>query len=81
LVQLKGRWNIDKKYIGRKVWIAFHHLGRWYLARGCLMAFAFLSSLDGKNFAYIESTVRQQKVLISKLTPPAVKQLGTGCGE
>ena len=31
-VQLKGRWNIDKKYIGRSVWIAFHHLGRWYLA-------------------------------------------------
>jgi hypothetical protein len=32
LVRLKGRWNIDKKYIGRGVWIAFHHLGRWYLA-------------------------------------------------
>ena len=32
LVQLKGRWNIDKKYIGRNVWIAFCHLKRWYLA-------------------------------------------------
>ncbi len=31
LVQLKGRWNIDKKYIGRNMWIAFHARGRWYL--------------------------------------------------
>jgi hypothetical protein len=32
LVQLKGRWTIDKKYVGRNVWIAFHDDGRWYLA-------------------------------------------------
>lgn len=32
LVQLKGRWTIDKKYVGRNVWIAFHHAGVWYLA-------------------------------------------------
>lgn len=32
LVQLKGRWTIDKKYVGRNVWIAFHDEGRWYLA-------------------------------------------------
>ena len=32
LVQLKGRWTIDKKYLGRNVWIAFHYDRRWYLA-------------------------------------------------
>jgi hypothetical protein len=32
LVQLKGRWTIDKKYIGRNVWIAFHDRGLWYVA-------------------------------------------------
>jgi hypothetical protein len=31
-VQLKGRWYIDKKYLGRNIWIAFHDAGRWYLA-------------------------------------------------
>ena len=31
-VQLKGRWAIDKKYIGREVWIAFPEGGTWYLA-------------------------------------------------
>lgn len=31
-VQLKGRWMIDKKYIGRDIWIAFHLSGRWYIA-------------------------------------------------
>ena len=32
LVQLKGRWIIDKKYVGRNIWIAFQDRGRWYLA-------------------------------------------------
>lgn len=32
LVQLKGRWTIDKKYQGRNVWIAFHDGGHWYVA-------------------------------------------------
>src|ERR1700683_2567653 len=30
-VQLKGRWTIDKKYIGRDIWIAFPIGGDWYL--------------------------------------------------
>ncbi len=30
-VQLKGRWIIDKKYIGRDIWIAFPIKGEWYL--------------------------------------------------
>jgi len=32
LVQLKGRWTIDKKYIGRNIWIAFPDRGAWYVA-------------------------------------------------
>lgn len=31
-VQLKGRWMIDKKYLNRDIWIAFHDRGHWYLA-------------------------------------------------
>ena len=30
-VQLKGRWTIDRKYIGRDIWIAFPAAGDWYL--------------------------------------------------
>jgi hypothetical protein len=30
-VQLKGRWMIDKKYIGRDIWIAFPIKYDWYL--------------------------------------------------
>lgn len=30
-VQLKGRWIIDRKYIGRDIWVAFPHAGEWYL--------------------------------------------------
>jgi hypothetical protein len=32
LVQLKGRWTIDKKYLGRNIWIAFPDRGEWYVA-------------------------------------------------
>lgn len=30
-VQLKGRWMIDKKYIGRDIWMAFPIGSDWYL--------------------------------------------------
>jgi hypothetical protein len=30
-VQLKSRWMIDRKYIGRDIWIAFPIAGDWYL--------------------------------------------------
>jgi hypothetical protein len=30
-VQLKGRWIIDKKYIGRDIWVAFPNGDDWYL--------------------------------------------------
>ncbi|MCD2317271.1 hypothetical protein LQ954_14075 [Sphingomonas sp. IC-11] len=31
-VQLKGPWYIDRKYVGRDIWIAFHVDGAWYVA-------------------------------------------------
>ncbi|PZU56394.1 MAG: hypothetical protein DI547_16735 [Sphingobium sp.] len=30
-VQLKGRWTIDRKYLGRDIWIAFPIGTDWYL--------------------------------------------------
>jgi hypothetical protein len=30
-VQLKSRWTIDRKYVGRDIWIAFPSGGDWYL--------------------------------------------------
>jgi hypothetical protein len=30
-VQLKGRWTVDRKYIGRGIWIAFRSNSQWYL--------------------------------------------------
>jgi hypothetical protein len=30
-VQLKSRWTIDKKYIGRDIWVAFPNGDDWYL--------------------------------------------------
>lgn len=30
-VQLKSRWTIDRKYLGRAIWIAFPHGDDWYL--------------------------------------------------
>ncbi len=33
LIQPKSRWCIDRKYIGRGIWIAFPHGPHWYLAR------------------------------------------------
>ena len=32
-MQLKGRWTIDRKYVGRDIWIAFPISGEWYLIR------------------------------------------------
>lgn len=30
-VQQKSRWTIDKKYVGRDIWVAFPIAGDWYL--------------------------------------------------
>jgi hypothetical protein len=31
LVQLKGRWTINKKYEGKDIWVAFPDRGIWYV--------------------------------------------------
>ena len=36
-VQLKGRWMIDKKYVGRDIWMAFPIGTDWYLMPHDLM--------------------------------------------
>ena len=36
-VQLKGRWMIDKKYVGRDIWVAFPIWDDWYLMPHDLM--------------------------------------------
>lgn len=32
LVQQKSRWTIDRKYVGRNIWIAFRDRDEWFLA-------------------------------------------------
>jgi hypothetical protein len=52
-VQLKGRWYIDRKYVGRDIWIAFHVDGDWYFApHDDLVAFA-----DGYGFTKTKSWI------------------------
>ncbi len=36
-VQLKGRWTIDRKYVGRDIWIAFPIGADWFLMPHDLM--------------------------------------------
>jgi hypothetical protein len=44
-VQLKGRWTIDRKYVGRDIWMAFPISGDWYLMPHDAMLAA--AELDG----------------------------------
>ena len=30
-VQLKGRFTLDKKYVGKNIWVCFKYRGDWYL--------------------------------------------------
>ena len=39
-VQLKSRWSIDRKYVGRPIEIAFKDRGRWFLAPHAQMVIA-----------------------------------------
>ncbi len=32
LIQQKSRWTIDRKYLGRNIWVAFLSREEWYLA-------------------------------------------------
>ena len=46
-VQLKGRWTIDQKYVGRDIWIAFPIGSDWYLIPHDKMVES--AEMDGKT--------------------------------
>ena len=79
LVQLKGRWTIDKKYVGRNVWIAFHNEGHWYLAPHDVMVkhaegYGYASSkswLEGGTY----TSPRLSKAQLADLAPYAFERL------
>lgn len=52
--QLKGRWMIDRKYLGRDIWMAFPIAGDWYLMPHDEMA--ALAEVEGvtKTASWIE---------------------------
>jgi len=51
-VQLKSRWTIDRKYLGRDIWIAFPAAHAWYLApHDKLVEKAPSSFLQSKSWA------------------------------
>lgn len=72
-IQLKGRWYIDKKYIGRDIWIAFNEDDHWYVvphdelvAQGELTGFTKSKSWTGGG-AY--SCPRLSADMINTLKP------------
>lgn len=46
-VQLKGRWMIDRRYVGRDIWMAFPIDAQWYLMPHDEMV--ALAEADGKT--------------------------------
>jgi hypothetical protein len=72
-VQLKGRWTIDRKYVGRDIWMAFPIAGYWYLMPHDEMV--ALAEADGvtKTASWIEggaySRPRPSKVVVAACTP------------
>lgn len=49
-VQLKGRFTIDQKYVGKDIWICFHYLGTWYLyPHDATLKWALSNMKLGKN--------------------------------
>ncbi|WP_133250221.1 hypothetical protein [Novacetimonas pomaceti] len=78
-VQLKGRWIIDRKYIGRKIWIAFPVDGDWYLVPHDEMVrqaeeqgyVATPSWIDGGAY----STPRPSKALLEACQPYHLKPI------
>lgn len=72
-VQLKGRWMIDRKYVDRDIWIAFHDRGNWYLCphdtlveHGTTYGFTAQASWTAKNaYSYAPLSKRMQADLKS----------------
>lgn len=54
-VQLKGRWTIDKKYIGRDIWMAFPIGSDWYLMpHDEMLAFVKANTTALESISWIE---------------------------
>lgn len=72
-VQLKGRWTVDKKYIGRDIWIAFPDRGIWYVAPhdDVLMPFSaqkgYLNSVSWERGTYSYAPLSRD--MIAHLAP------------
>lgn len=70
LIQQKSRWTIAKKYVGRKIWIAFRDNGDWFLvphdelvSMGEAAGFTATSSWIDKglyHFASMSAGLREQ---------------------
>lgn len=72
-VQLKARWTIDRKYLGRDIWIAFPIAGDWYLMRHDEMVTAAEADGVTKSKSWIDdgnySRPRLSVAAISKCAP------------
>ncbi len=73
-VQLKGRWTIDKKYVGRDIWVAFPVGDDWYLvphdemvaiAEAHTMALGTDSWIKGGAYSWPKPT----KVMMARCEP------------
>ena len=71
-VQLKSCWTIDRKYVGRDIWIAFPMGRDWYLAPHDEMLIAAEAEGVTRTASWIEggsySRPRPSAVLIAKST-------------
>lgn len=72
-VQLKGRWMIDRKYLGRDIWMAFPIAGEWYvMPHDTMVAFAEAEGVT-KTASWIDggaySKPRPSKATIAACMP------------
>ena len=70
MVQLKGRWTIDKKYMGKNIHICFTHEGKVYLynhddmVNECMHSNKYvLTDDDGTEYALSTSTINLEKYI------------------
>jgi len=84
-VQLKGRWIIDKKYVGRDIWIAFPINGEWHLMpHDKMVEFAELEGIT-KTKSWVEggaySKARPSEVTIAQCAPYKFAPIAEVAGE
>ena len=83
-VQLKGRWTIDRKYVGRDIWMAFPIADAWYLVpHDEMVEFA---EADGTTLtaSWVEGGIYSKrspsKATIAKYAPYRFKQIADVAG-